>query len=40
MWYIHTEEYYAARRRGEIETHTTRMSLDTIMLSESSQEQR
>ena len=41
MWYIHTMDYYSARKRNELLLHATAwMNLENIMLSERSQTQK
>jgi hypothetical protein len=41
MWYIHTKEYYSAPKRKEILTlATTQMTLEDILLSETSKSQK
>ena len=37
LWYIYTMKYYAAERKKELLPITTRMDLESIMLSEISQ---
>ena len=37
LWYIHTMEYYAAKRKKELLPFTTSMEVSNTMLSEISQ---